>query len=64
MIVTSTAQNCRLGAAYVYTTLAAAKYICQFLDSPLSFVNHIPTSLLCKCSILVNMARLANENTS
>ncbi|AEO67476.1 uncharacterized protein THITE_2116360 [Thermothielavioides terrestris NRRL 8126] len=38
--------NRRLGAAYVFTKPSAAKYICQFLDSPMSFVNHVPTSLL------------------
>ncbi|KAK3290870.1 Aldehyde/histidinol dehydrogenase [Chaetomium fimeti] len=38
--------NGRLGAAYVFTKPSAAKYICQFLDSPMSFVNHVPTTLL------------------
>ncbi|KAK4149413.1 hypothetical protein C8A00DRAFT_46978 [Chaetomidium leptoderma] len=36
----------RLGAAYVFTKPSAAKYICQFLDTPMAFVNHVPTSLL------------------
>ncbi|ETN42939.1 uncharacterized protein HMPREF1541_02097 [Cyphellophora europaea CBS 101466] len=37
----------RLAAAYVFTTQpGAAKYICQFLDSGVSFVNQLPTSLL------------------
>ncbi|KAJ4506704.1 hypothetical protein HRR83_007769 [Exophiala dermatitidis] len=37
----------RLAAAYVFTSKPeAAKYICQFVDSAVSFVNHIPTSLL------------------
>jgi hypothetical protein len=38
--------NGRLGAAYVFTKPSAAEYICQFLDSPMSFVNHVPTTLL------------------
>ncbi|KAK3904165.1 hypothetical protein C8A05DRAFT_13923 [Staphylotrichum tortipilum] len=38
--------NGRLGAAYVFTKPSAAKYICQFLDTPASFINHVPTSLL------------------
>ncbi|SPO01439.1 uncharacterized protein DNG_04112 [Cephalotrichum gorgonifer] len=36
----------RLSAAYVFTTPATAKYVCQFLDSEASFVNHIPPVLL------------------
>ncbi|KLU92909.1 hypothetical protein MAPG_11857 [Magnaporthiopsis poae ATCC 64411] len=39
-------RNGRLGAAYIFAKLAPAKYICQFLGTPLSFVNHCPTSLL------------------
>ncbi|KAK4119839.1 ALDH-like protein [Parathielavia appendiculata] len=38
--------NSRLGAAYIFTKSSTAKYICQFLDSPMSFVNHVPTTLL------------------
>ncbi|KAF5669457.1 aldehyde dehydrogenase family 3 member b1 [Fusarium heterosporum] len=35
-----------LAAAYVFTTPAMAKYLCQFLDTAVSFVNQIPTKLL------------------
>ncbi|UZP40679.1 hypothetical protein NXS19_008495 [Fusarium pseudograminearum] len=35
-----------LAAAYVFTTPAMAKYICQFLDTAVSYVNQIPTKLL------------------
>lgn len=38
----------RLSAAYVFTTPPMAKYICQFIDSEASFVNHVPPTLLCK----------------
>ncbi|KAI8632759.1 Aldehyde/histidinol dehydrogenase [Xylariaceae sp. FL1651] len=36
----------RVAASYVFTTNSAAKYICQFLDGPVAFVNHIPLALL------------------
>ncbi|CAI4214086.1 unnamed protein product [Parascedosporium putredinis] len=36
----------RLSAAYIFTTPAAAKYICDFVDADLCFVNHVPTNLL------------------
>ncbi|KAK0383841.1 hypothetical protein NLU13_9752 [Sarocladium strictum] len=36
----------RLGAAYVFAQPAAAKYICQFINAPLSIVNHVPAKLL------------------
>ncbi|KAJ9144529.1 aldehyde dehydrogenase family 3 member b1 [Pleurostoma richardsiae] len=37
----------RLAAAFVFTrTLGAAKYLCQFLDSDVSFVNQLPIALL------------------
>ncbi|RGP75120.1 aldehyde dehydrogenase family 3 member b1 [Fusarium longipes] len=35
-----------LAAAYVFTTPSMAKYICQFLDTAVSYVNQIPTKLL------------------
>lgn len=37
-----------LAAAYIFTNPAMAKYLCQFVDTAVSFVNHIPTKLLCK----------------
>lgn len=37
-----------LAAAYVFTTPSMAKYMCQFLDTAVSYVNQIPTKLLCK----------------
>jgi hypothetical protein len=37
-----------LAAAYVFTNPAMAKYLCQFIDTAVSFVNHIPTKLLCR----------------
>ncbi|KAH6965162.1 Aldehyde/histidinol dehydrogenase [Fusarium venenatum] len=39
-----------LAAAYVFTTPAMAKYICQFLDTAVSYVNQIPTKLLSNLS--------------
>ncbi|KAF4339635.1 aldehyde dehydrogenase family 3 member B1 [Fusarium beomiforme] len=35
-----------LAAAYVFTNPSMAKYLCQFTDTAVSFVNHIPTKLL------------------
>ncbi|KAI6767460.1 hypothetical protein HG530_005469 [Fusarium avenaceum] len=34
-----------LAAAYVFTTPSMAKYLCQFLDTAVSFVNQIPIKL-------------------
>ncbi|KAF5969541.1 aldehyde dehydrogenase family 3 member B1 [Fusarium coicis] len=35
-----------LAAAYIFTNPAMAKYLCQFVDTAVSFINHIPTKLL------------------
>ncbi|KAM5345124.1 hypothetical protein ACJ41O_010986 [Fusarium nematophilum] len=35
-----------LAAAYVFTTPAMAKYLCQFIDSAACFVNQIPVKLM------------------
>ncbi|KAF4980027.1 hypothetical protein FZEAL_3889 [Fusarium zealandicum] len=35
-----------LAAAYVFTTPAMAKYLCQFIDTAVAFVNQIPIKLM------------------
>ena len=49
-----------LAAAYVFTTPPIAKYTCQFLDTAVSYVNQIPTQLLCKSLTLLSPTSISN----
>ncbi|KAK2601824.1 hypothetical protein QQS21_004607 [Conoideocrella luteorostrata] len=46
----------RLGATYIFSALPTAKYVAQFVDSQMTFVNHIPTNLIYGPLIPSNMA--------